>query len=77
MDGRRKKILVKLFWERDDKVMGGVAILFAEKWVGAIFDVKHVSDTIMLIKLVVGKGIVTVLLVYTPEAGLDDSVDVL
>ena len=37
--------------------MGGVAILFAEKWVEAIFDVKHVSDRIMLIKLVVGKGI--------------------
>ena len=40
----------------------------------AIFDVKCVSDRIMLIKLVVGKSIVTVLLVYAPQAGLYDSV---
>ena len=36
-------------------------------WVG----VKHVSDRIMLIKLVIGKSIVTVLPVYAPQAGLD------
>ena len=40
----------------------------------AIFDVKSVSDRIMLIKLVVGKRIVTVLSVYVTQAGLDDSV---
>ena len=54
--------------------MGGVGILLAEKWVEAIFDAKRVSDRIMLIKLVVGKSIVTVLSVYAPQAGLDDSV---
>ena len=53
----------KLFWVGNDKDMGGVRILLAEKWVEAIFDVKCVSDRIMLIKLVVGKSIVTVLLV--------------
>ena len=35
------------------------------------FGVKHVSDRIMLIKLVIGKSIVTVLPVYAPQAGLD------
>ena len=54
--------------------MGGVEILLAEKWVEAIFDAKRVSDRIMLIRLVVGKSIVTVLSVYAPQAGLDDSV---
>ena len=63
----------KLFWVGNDKDMGGVIILLAEKWVEAIFDVKLVSDRIMLIKLVVGKSIVTVLLVYAPQTGLDDS----
>ena len=53
--------------------MGGVGILWAEKLVKAIFDAKRVSDRIMLIKLVVGKSIVTVLLVYAPQASLDDS----
>ena len=45
--------------------MGSVRILLAGKWMEAIFDVKRVSDRIMLIKLVVGKSIVTVLLVYS------------
>ena len=40
----------------------------------AIFDVKSVSDRIMLIKIVVGKRILTVLSVYVTQAGLDDSV---
>ena len=46
-----------------------------EKWVEAIFDVKQVSDRIMLIKLVVGKSIVTVLSVYATQVGLDDCGD--
>ena len=58
----------------NDKGMGGVGILLAEKWVEEIFDVKRVSDRIMLIKLAVGKSIVTVLSVYAPHAGLHDSV---
>ena len=45
----------KLFWVGNDRGMGGVGILLAEKWVEAIFDVKHVSDRIKLIKLDVGK----------------------
>ena len=40
----------------------------------AIFDVKHVSVRIVLIKLIVRKINVTVLLVYAPKDGLDDSV---
>ena len=54
--------------------MGDVRILLPEKWVKAIFDVKRVSDRIMLIKLIIGKSIVTVLSVYAPQPGLDDSV---
>ena len=40
---------------------------FTATWVG----VKRVSDRIVLIKLVIGKSIVTVLSVYVPQAGLD------
>ena len=64
----------KLFQAGNDKSMGGVGILLAESWVETILDVKHVSDRVMLIKLVVGKSIVIVLLVYDPQSGLDDSV---
>ena len=62
-----------MFWLRNDKDMGDLGILLAEKWVEAIFDVKRVSDRIMLIKIFVKNGIVTVLLVYALQAGLDDS----
>ena len=34
----------KMFWVGNDKGMGGIEILLAEKWVKAIFDIKHVSD---------------------------------
>ena len=44
-----------------------------EKLVEAIFDVKCVSHKIMLIKLHVGKSIVTVLSVDAPQVGLDHS----
>ena len=54
--------------------MGGVRILLPEKWVEAIFDARRVSDRIMLIRLIIGKSIVTILLVYAPQPGLDDSV---
>ena len=45
----------KLFWVGNDKGIGGVRILLAEKWVEAMFDVKRVSDRIMLIQLVAGE----------------------
>ena len=46
----------------------------AEKWVEVFFDVKRVSDRIIFIKIVAGKSIVVVLLIYVPQAGFDDSV---
>ena len=61
-------------WVENDKGMGGIGLLLAEKWVEEIFAVKRISDTIMLIKLVVGKSIVAVLSVYAPQTGLDGSV---
>ena len=62
-----------MLWIVNGKGMGGVGISLAEKWVEAIFDVKRVSDRIVLIKLVVGRSIVTVLSVYAPQAGFDDN----
>ena len=50
----------KLFWVGNDEDIDGVEFYW-QKRVEAIFDVKRISDKIMLIKLVVGKSIVTVL----------------
>ena len=63
----------QIIWVGNDKDMSGVAMLLAGKWVKAIFGVNRVSDSIMFMKLTVGR-FVTVLSVYAPQAGLDDCV---
>ena len=49
---------------------GRVRVSLAEKWIDKLFDVKHVSDCLMMIKMIVGEVVVTVLLVYAPQSGL-------
>ena len=41
----------------------------AERWIDKMFDVKRVSDGLMMIRMIVG-GVVTVLSIYTPQSGL-------
>ena len=68
VDGRNDRY--KLFWIGNQEGIGGVRILLAEKWVEKAFEVKRVSDRIMLLKLLVGDHIVTVVSVYAPQSGL-------
>ena len=51
----------------------GVGVLLAEKWVDKVYDIKQVSDRIMLIKLLVGEDVLMVLSVYAPQTGLEES----
>ena len=62
----------KFFWVGNAQGTGGVDILLAEKWVEKMFDMKRVSDRIMLVKIIMGESIVAVLSVYAPQVGLDD-----
>ena len=48
---------------------GGVGLLQAERWIDKVFDVKRVSDGLMMIRMIVGE-VVTVLSIYTPQSGL-------
>ena len=43
------------------------------KWVDKVYDIKRVSDRIMLIKLLVGEAVLMVLSVYAPQTGLEES----
>ena len=61
------------FWVGNNAGTGGVGILLAEKWVEKVFDVNRVSDRILLFELLVGETIITVLSVYAPQSGLDQS----
>ena len=63
----------KLFWVGNKEGTAGVGVLLAETWVEKVFDIKRVSDRLMLIKIIVGETIVTVLSAYAPQVGLDDA----
>ena len=58
---------------KDSRCTSGVGVLLAEKWVDKVYDIKRVSDRIMLIKLLVGEVVLTVLSVYAPQTGLEES----
>ena len=63
----------KVFWVGNNQGTSGVGVLLAEKWVDKVYDIKRVSDRIMLIKLLVGEVVLTVLSVYAPQTGLEES----
>ena len=64
----------KFFWVGNNQGTSGIGVLLAEKWVDKVYDIKRVSDRIMLIKLLVGEAAVfTVLSVYAPQTGLEES----
>ena len=60
----------KCFWICNKLGTGGVGVLLAEKWIDKLFDVKRVSDHLMMIKMIVGEVVVAVLSVYVPQSGL-------
>ena len=62
----------KFFWVGNNQGTSGVGVLLAEKWVDKVYDIKRVSDRIMLIKLLVGEAVLTVLSVYAPQTGLEE-----
>ena len=72
IEGKNSKY--KMFWVGHDEDIVNAGTLLVEKWVEAVFDIKSVLDRTMFIKLVAGKIIVTGMLVYTLQAGLDDGV---
>ena len=64
----------KFFWSGSQSGTGGVGILINEKWTEKVIEVVRVTDRIMLLKMVIGDGIVTFISVYAPQAGLEDNI---
>ena len=64
----------KLFWSGNNKGTAGVGVFVAEKWIEKVFEVKRVSDRIILVKIIVGQRVLCLLSVYAPQCGLSDSV---
>ena len=64
----------KLFWSGNSKGTACVGVFVAEKWIEKVFEVKRVYDRIILVKIIVGQGVLCHLSVYAPQYGLSDSV---
>ena len=69
-----KETRYKLFWSGNSKGTAGVGVFVAEKRIKKVFEVKQVSDWIILVKIMVGQGVLCLLSVYAPQCGLSDSV---
>ena len=65
IDGKDSRY--KCFWIGNELGTGGVGVLLAEKWIDKMFDVKSVSNCLMMIKMIVGEVVVTVLPIYAPQ----------
>ena len=64
----------KFYWCGNKEGQGGAGILLAEHWVDKVFEVVHISDRTILLRLVIGKVVFTFLSVYTPQSGLPEAV---
>ena len=56
----------KLFWSGNSKGTAGVGVFVAEKWIEKVFEVKQVSDRIILVKIIVGQQVLKILLSVCP-----------
>ena len=63
----------KLYWSGNSKGTAGVGVFVAEEWVEKVFEVKRVSDRIIMVKLIVGHRVLCFLSVYAPQSGLSDA----
>ena len=63
---------MRLYWCGNQKrpPSGGVGIMLAEKWVEKVFEVKRITDRILMLKLIIGKQIYTFVALYAPQVGL-------
>ena len=64
----------KLLWSGNSKGTAGVGVFVAEKWIEKVFEVKRISDQIILVKIIVSQPVLCLLSVYAPQCGLSDSV---
>ena len=65
--------MYKLFWIRNKKGSERVGIFLTKDWVDKVIDISWVSDRMIVIKLLVQGIIISIVSVYAPKYGLDDS----
>jgi hypothetical protein len=60
----------KIYWKGGKESTAGVAILVAEWLVNKVVQVTRVSERMMMVKMVIGKSLVSVVSAYAPQAAL-------
>ena len=60
---------MKLFWCGNARGLGGVGVLLAEKWADKVFKIERVSDSLLVLKLIIGRQIFTFISLYVPQKG--------
>ena len=68
-----KDSVYKLYWVGNKEGTNGVGVFLAERWIESVYNIKRVSDRILLIKLILSDEILTVLSVYAPQTGLENN----
>ena len=69
-----KEAKYKFHWCGNGKGMGDdVGILTSEKWVSSISEVKRPSDRIIHVRLSLGEAIISIISVYAPQAGRNET----
>jgi len=64
----------KLYWCGNKEGQCGAGILLAEHWLDKVFEVVRISDSKILLRLVIGKVVFTFLFMYTPQYGFLEAV---
>ena len=59
----------KAFWSGNPEGTYGVGILLAETWADKVFEVQRPSDSIILLKLIIGSTVFSIINVYAPQQG--------
>ena len=66
---RGKSAWYKFLWQGCPEGIHGVGVLVSEEFVDKVVEVKHMSEHLMMVKLVLGKCLMNVISGYWPQVG--------
>ena len=68
-EGARKLGEYKFFWMGCSRGIHGVGLLVAERWIEKVLEVRHVSERLMVVRVIVGRTVLNLISAYAPQAG--------
>ena len=68
-EGTRKLGEYKFFWMGCSEGIHGVGLLVADRWIEKVLEVRHVSERLMVVRVIVGRTVLILISAYAPQAG--------